>query len=284
MSVRYEGPFHQSHIALYLKCPRMFYYEKVRGMKPEYVTASAIFGRGIHRAIEDIHGYRLGKEELIRRSLKYRLDQVVDETEEEIQWRGEYEERFEDAVTYLSVYASKEVNREARVLAAEQSFRLDIGSYTFEGTYDQLRNRDDQLILVDFKSGDWRPSEDFLRRSYQLSLYAYAIWKECGRIPDEIWWYQLKDHLPYKRAYKGKQAGEERGPAIYKTFRTEQDLAYLENDLRRVCQAIRFNMFFRSPSQVGSCNGFCRFKDECLGEMESPGLSRSQLDTIKEVA
>ena len=30
MSGRFEGPFHQSDIALYLKCPRIFYYEKVR--------------------------------------------------------------------------------------------------------------------------------------------------------------------------------------------------------------------------------------------------------------
>ena len=284
MSVRFEGPFHQSDIALYLKCPRMFFYEKIVGMKPEYVAASAIFGSGIHRAIEDIHEYRLEKEELIRRSLKHRLDQVVDETEEEIQWRGEYEERFEDAVTYLSVYASKEVNQDAEIVSAEQTFRLNIGRYAFEGRFDQLRRDGDRLILVDFKSGDWRPSEDFLRRSYQLSLYAYAVWQAYGQIPDAVWWYHLKDHLAYKRAYKGKQAGEERGPAIYETYRTEKDLEYLQKDLRRVCQAIRFNMFFRSPSQVGSCNGFCRFKDECLGEMEAPGLSRSQLDTIKEVA
>ena len=103
-------------------------------------------------------------------------------------------------------------------------------------------------------------------------------------IPDEIWYYQLKDHLPYKRRYKDRKAGEERGPAIYRTYRTEEDLAYLEKDLCRVCQAIRFNIFFRAPSQVGSCNGFCRFKDVCLGEMETPTLSQSQLEAIKEVA
>jgi len=284
MSGRFEGPFHHSDIALYLKCPRMFFYEKVQGIKPEYVTASAIFGSAIHRTIEDIHEYRLTGADLIGRSLKYRLDQVEDETEEEIQWRGEYGDRFEEAMSYLSVYASKEVNRNAEIVASEQAFRAEIGPYAFEGTYDQLRRDGDRLILVDFKSGDWRPSEDFLRRSYQLSLYAYAVWAAYGQIPDAVWWYQLKDHLPYKRAYKGKKAGEERGPAIYETVRTQEDLEYLENDLRRVCQAIRFNIFFRSPAQVGSCNGFCRFKDECLGEMESPGLSRSQLDTIKEVA
>jgi hypothetical protein len=216
--------------------------------------------------------------------LKYRIDQVVEETEEEIQWRGEYEERFSDALLYLSAYASREFNQKASILAAEQPFRLDIGSYTFEGTFDQLRRVDGLLVLVDFKSGDWRPAEDFLRRSYQLSLYAYAVWKQVGQIPDEVWWYQLKDHLPYKRRYKDKEVGEEKGPAIYKTYRTLEDMRCLEKDLKRVCQAIRFNMFFRAPAQLGTCNGFCRFKEVCLGEMEAPGLSRSQLQAVKEVA
>ena len=36
------------------------------------------------------------------------------------------------------------------------------------------------------------------------------MWQAYGQIPDAIWWYHLKDHLAYKRAYKGKQAGEER--------------------------------------------------------------------------
>ena len=65
---RFEGPFHQSDIQLYLKCPRMFYYEKLLGLKPEYVTAAAIFGSAIHRTIEDIHQYALRGEELILRA------------------------------------------------------------------------------------------------------------------------------------------------------------------------------------------------------------------------
>ena len=284
MSQRFEESFHHSDIEMYLKCPRMFYYEKILGMAPEYTTAAAVFGSAIHRTIEDIHHYRLKGEDLIQRSLKHRLNQIVEEAEEEIQWRGEYEERFNEAVLYLPVYASKDFNEKASVVAAEQTFEVRVGRYTFEGTFDQLRRFEGLLILVDFKSGGWRPAEEFLRRSYQLSLYAYAVWKEYGQIPDEIWWYQLKDHLPYKRSYKGKKAGEEKGPAIYKTYRTQEDLEYLEQDLKRVCQAIRFNIFFRAPAQVGSCNGFCRFKEVCLGEMEAPGLSRSQLEALKEVA
>ena len=278
---RYEGPFHHSAIQLYLTCPRIFFYEKILGITPEYVTARAIFGTAVHKVIEDIHNKELWSRSSIERCLKERLNEVVDEAELPIMWRGEYDRRFSEALEYLYRYSLSDFNRNASILASERRFEVKIGKYTFEGQIDQLRASEGLLILVEFKSGDYRPDNDFLKRSYQLSIYTYAVWKLYGEIPDEIWLYHLKDHLPYKRRQKEFQAGEERGPAIYKTTRSEQDLVYLEQDLARVCQAIRFNIFYRSPAQWGSCNGFCRFKEFCLGEMETPEFPKAEMKVIE---
>ncbi len=280
---RFEGPFHHSDIQLYLTCPRIFYYEKILGIAPEYATAAAIFGTAVHRVIEDVHSKELSSRFHIERSLKERLNEVVDETELPIMWRGEYDKRFSEAVEYLFRYSLANFNRNASILASERRFKVEIGRYAFEGQIDQVRGTSQELlILVEYKSGDYRPDKDFLKRSYQLSIYAYAVWKIYGKIPDEIWLYHLKDHLPYKRRQGDSQAGEERGPAVYKTNRSEQDLIYLEKDLARVCQAIRFNMFYRSPAQWGSCNGFCRFKEFCLGEIETPEFSEAEMKVIEE--
>lgn len=286
MKHRFSGPFRQSNLTDYEVCPRMFYYAHVRGMQPESVHASMIVGQAVHATIEEIHQRRLVEESDIRRAFFNaftREKESVAHLNGSLRWKDDPHDVLDEAGTYLTAYASKSWNQEVRILYAERKWQCLIGKYDFEGRIDQVRLQDGKLILVDFKTSSYRPNEDYLRRSYQFSLYAYALWKVFDRMPDEIWHYQLKDHLPYKRSGAWGKAGTDKGPAIYRTYRSEAELQYLEKDVSRICAAIKFGLYFRRPANLGSCNGFCQYTNTCLGEIESPVLPASTITTIEEV-
>lgn len=286
MARRFNGVFHQSHLTDYEVCPRMFYFRHVRQLEPESIHAAQFIGQAVHATIKDIHAEGMHRESDIRsRFLAHCRShrQEVEKLNGNLQWNGDPREQFDEAIQYLTVYASKPDNQTAQVLYAEQDWECQIGRYCFAGRIDQVRRQSGKIILVDFKTSSYRPSDVFLRRSYQLSLYAYALWKVFDCLPDEIWLYHLKDHLPYRRSGSWGKAGTEKGPAIYRTHRSQADLEYLETDVSRICAAIRFGLYFRRPANLGSCNGFCQYTKTCLGEIESPILPASTITTIEEV-
>lgn len=290
---RFDRPFRQSDISTYLICPRMFYFQEMLSIPQEYRSGAAIVGSAAHKVIARIHSEWLREDKEIGFALLDALEEEEKAEDIPVFWKeGEKDSRFDEAHVALTNYASKPFNQEADVLLSEGTFEVNIGRYPFTGTVDQVRVHDGKLILVDFKLSDMKPSEEFLRRSYQLSIYTYAMAygvftdsRNGSQIsfptaPNEIWLYHLKDHCLYKRTSKYGQAGSEKGPAVYKTRRTTEDLEYLEKDIARICGSIRRNIFFRNPSLVGSCNGFCRFQAVCLGEMEQPRITPAQMRAI----
>jgi len=290
---RFDRPFRQSDISTYLVCPRMFYFQDMLSIPQEYRSGAAVMGSAVHKVIHKIHKGEVKGDLYTDKALFDALENEERADEVPVFWKEEEKDaRFEEASEILVNYIAKPWNQFAKVLLSEGSFEVDIGKYPFTGTVDQVRLADDKLILVDFKLSDMRPPEEFLRRSYQLSIYSYALafgkFKDSatgeeisfGKPPDEIWLYHLKDHCLYKRSSKYGQAGNEKGPAVYKTCRTMKDLEYLEKDIARICGSIRRNIFFRNPSVIGSCNGFCRFQAVCLGEMEQPRITPAQMRAI----
>ena len=294
--IRFDRPFRQSDITTYLICPRMFYYQEILGIPSEYRSGAMIVGSATHAVIEKIHAERMEDEQVIGSALWNAIEAEERAENVPVFWKdGEKENRFTEALKTLTGYVAKPVNREAEILLSEGSFEVSIGRYPFTGTVDQVRWYGDKLILVEFKLSSMRPSEEFLRRSYQLSVYAYAlvygIFRNSksakpfsfDRSPDEIWLYHLKDHCVYKRTSGNNKKGTEKGPAVYKTYRTEQDLVYLKEDLARICGSIRRNIFFRNPSLYGSCTGFCHYQAVCLGEMEQPKITRAHIKALNKL-
>jgi len=283
---RFTGPFRQSHLQDYCTCPRLFYYAHVKQLEPEYHSASALIGQAVHATVRDLHALSLWTEPAIRDRVQHHVHGLKEEIAKangHLRWKSDPAATIEEAGDYLSIYAAKPHNQAAEILWAEEEWSCTIGDYPFTGRIDQVRRQDGKLILVDFKTSSYRPHELYLRRAYQLSIYAYAVREHFGRPPDEIWHYQLKDHLPYRRSGSWGKAGTERGPAIYVTHRTDADLTYLEQDISRICAAIRFGHHYRRPANLGACNGFCPYTQTCLGELEAPDLHPETIHLLEEV-
>jgi len=283
----------------YCFCPRAFYYQRVRGMKREFVDWRAVVGIALHRVIQTLHEERgyFSRPAVVGGFLKGFYRQVKDSFYlRGIEVREEGIGSLEPYVVMLQGYMAREENQQAEVLLAEASYRFRIvpfrTTYYLEGSIDQLRrNRDGTLELVEFKSGRRRDYYSFsLMLDYQLSMHAYALyqgefqaqgdgeWRVFNLTPHYLSLYFLQDHLPYQRsgrrvdAREGKvvvyRKGEERGDGLYRTTRSLQRLQSIPEELGRVCAAIRRGEFYRRPSEL--CQRYCPFRGYCERELGLP--------------
>ena len=198
-----------------------------------------------------------------------------------------------EAVEMLANYRGKDYNLDANVVLSEAKFMLKVGRNIFSGTVDQIRQNDDgEFTLLDFKSSKIPPNQTFLDVDYQLGLYALASWKGVFKLPSgqmkmleippdklKIVYYQLRDHIPYKRNGKGFQAGDERGDPRRFTSRTRDQLKTLKRDVGAIASNINRGVFPRNPGTI-NCPA-CAYSTICIGDSRIDGLSAHQVKSIE---
>jgi len=228
------------------------------------------------------------------------LDQMEfysDESDVPIFWKDDREATIDkladEAVEMLENYRDKDYNRDADVNLSEATFMLKVGRNVFSGTVDQIRQSDNgEFTLLDFKSSKFPPNQTFLDVDYQLGLYALACWKGVFKLPDgtmkmleippdklKIVYYQLRDHIPYKRNGKGFSIGDERGDPHRFTSRSRKQLISLKRDLAAIASNINRGVFPRNPGMI-NCPA-CAFADICLSDAQGDGLSSKQVRSIE---
>ena len=297
-----DGPFHQSQIADYCACPFRFYMKYVLGMEPETISTAMFLGTVMHRVIADLH---------VRGEIPH-LIEIINQCEKNedrpVFWtdrKDKIEKFIDDAIPTLNNYWNKPFNRDCKILLAEAEFEVMIGKFRFGGRIDQLRqNPDGKIILVDFKTGNAQTNEHLIEIDYQLSIYSWACKHgifngEHKNIKvDEVGIYRTADHLPYKRKTAKKSTGEvfevgdERGPGLYTTIRTDKDYDAMIQDLSTICRQITGPHFDNKTGKLASGGAFgrtpnimscqmCGLKDECLAARKQANIDTTNI-TISE--
>jgi len=95
----------------------------------------------------------------------------------------------------------------------------------------------------------------------------------------DIVYYQLRDHIPYKRNGNGYVAGDERGNPRRFTSRCRKQLVTLKRDLAAIASNINRGVFPRNPGMI-NCPA-CAFGDICLSDAQGEGLSSRQVRSIE---
>ena len=312
---KFTGPFHQSDINQYLTCPFSFYLHKILDLPEAYRHPNTVTGSALHWAIDAWHAkhqapFSRPKAEGFFTDYWQKTLQGLDPMTlahnsgpvPEIKWEAidqKQEELFDDAVSAFFHYTNQEHNLSMQVLHSEITFGLVFHNNHFEGTMDQIRiNNSGNLELWDFKFSKVAPSQVFLDRSFQFSLYAIAMKEgglyipgqdalehiQVGEYPEKIVWYHLRNLVPYKRSYKGFKPGDLRGdPRIY-TARSEAQLKNAKKDLRKICTMIKACHFPRSGRDTGGCNGFCRHLDACMNHLENLPLDYQRKAAVADLA
>ena len=288
----------QSIIKSYLWCPASFRYRYIDKIPSTFRSIAAVHGSVLHQLIDEMHTIDWSLD--IRERYLEILDLMEfsgDESDVPIFWKEDrdatIDKQVDVAVEMLENYRCKDYNRDTTVILSEAKFMLKVGRNIFSGTVDQIRqNEDDSYTLLDFKSSKFPPNQTFLEVDYQLGLYALACWKGVFKMPDgtmkmleippdklKIVYYQLRDHIPYKRNGKGFQAGDERGDPRRFTSRTRDQLKVLKRDVSAITSNINRGVFPRNPGTI-NCPA-CAYSSICIGDSRIDGLSAHQVKSIE---
>jgi RecB family exonuclease len=268
----------QSTIRDYLNCPLLFQFKHLNGIPPEFRNPAALHGSTLHRLLYMIHNdqWDLDVSEHYRDIfLEYEIGEDG-ESKIPVKWKDRKAElgAFEqNAVEILDGYRKKPENRKAKVLYAEQPFRVKIAGYYFTGTIDQVRrNADGTTELIDFKSGKQRPSDPALHNDWQLSLYHHAL--KYGELKTGEEWikpnlqleystiYFLRGHEIRKRSSENGSAGEEKGDPFIRTKKSVEDLRKFRKYTANLLKAMLRDWYFPNPNHCY----ICAYTSHCMNE------------------
>lgn len=160
--------------------------------------------------------------------------------------REHEDERLRAGEAMLRRFHAEEARAPWAPTAVEEAFVFDLERNRVQGRYDLVIERDGEVSIVDFKTGevrDAKAAEKRAKESLQLDVYALAQLKTRGRLPDRV-------ELRFLES--GLAAG--RRP-------TAEEAAITEERIRVAAAAIRRREFPAKPTWM-AC-GQCPFREIC---------------------
>ena len=160
-----------SKLLAWLDCPRRYRMQYLDRPRPAARAPRAHTSVGVatHKALRDFWDLAPGErtptavERLVRQSW---IDVGFRDPEQSADWLRRTTRRVTD---YL-----RGVDRDRQPLGVERTVSLRTGTLAVTGRLDRLDDRDGELVVVDYKTGRARLTDDDARTSLPLALYAVA--------------------------------------------------------------------------------------------------------------
>ena len=159
-----DVPLHISHQQVddFLTCPLKYRYAHVMKI-PLQRDPRAMFGIAMHHAIKIYHRHRI-------KGLPIDADAVVAAFGEAWSSEGFYsreheERRLEEGRATLRAFVAAEDRRRELPLAIEMEFSFKVGIDVVAGRFDRIDERDDGIVLVDYKTSEVEERERADRRA-----------------------------------------------------------------------------------------------------------------------
>lgn len=178
-----------SRESTYMRCPFSHYLSYVKKLTPKKPARPLHFGSDFHKLLE----LRGNKKEL-NKAIKAMREAYYDmppKFQEELgeTYIEDLKEIFKD---YNKVYAGAPLPD-----VTEQEFEMKIGSYKgepvyFVGVIDGLYHIDNKVIVEEHKTFSRKPDMNTLIMNTQKCLYAKAVQKIYGSLPDAVMWDYIK--------------------------------------------------------------------------------------------
>jgi hypothetical protein len=149
--------------------------------KPSHRPGSMIRGQALHRAIRYMHDH---PRDAVENAFMQEMDQIEAWTDIPIEWGAKGRDHHIGVGIKMLDYYWKangpDSESPADVRSSERWFFIDLpmpdGSVEhIRGRFDQIRNMDGALVIVEIKTGDQKPDVARLRRDLQCGLQAYAL-------------------------------------------------------------------------------------------------------------
>jgi len=197
------------------RCPYSFklgYIDKVRPVFTDNVYTA--FGKAIHSTIQEFvdttdKDFKV-LEELYKKN--FENNRKLLKRTSDIDKYGEF---FEKGLKHLNTYYEYEVlsNRYKYLSLNEKKLTVDFQDFIVVGVIDRLYRKNNQIVLLDFKTGAKFPTQEDLDSNVQLTMYSFLLHKNYDYIPTESRLFFLESNL------------------VMKTVRTFEDLLKFEKYL-----------------------------------------------------
>lgn len=259
-----RNTFSYSKIDCFLSCQEKFRYQYIEKVKVD--TPSPIYfayGNAIHRALEkfSVNHYVLDNL-LIEWKLACKGESTAEYTpvfndntysltkEEKIEfyYRGDaaLREYFDKNKKHFSKPTYK-------VLAVEQKFKVPYKKWYLMGYIDKIESHDSRVYVVDYKTGNWIPTQEEVDKSLQLTIYSYA-YRYYEDVPETgLYFHYLKDNT------------------ILKTSRQEEDYDILTKILEEIDRVVATNSY--TPTEDPNTCSNCVYSSLCPSSQETKLLS-----------
>jgi DNA helicase-2/ATP-dependent DNA helicase PcrA len=185
-----DHPLTLSHSQIddYLTCPLKYRFANVANV-PLVTDPRAMYGLAVHHALRVYQQHRL-------KGLPITSDDVIAAFEGAWSSEGFYsreheERRLEEGRAALRRFIDRAA-REPVPLTVERSFKFKIGPNTIQGRWDRVDEREEGIVLVDYKTADVEDADDAGTRAKddvrggQLGLYALAYREMYGVTPTAV--------------------------------------------------------------------------------------------------
>jgi DNA helicase-2/ATP-dependent DNA helicase PcrA len=227
----------------YETCPLKYRYVHVLRV-PLLTHHTVVYGHAVHEAVRRHVEARLAGRPFSADDLVAAFRSAW--VSEGFLSREHEEERLRAGEVLLRRFHEEEARAPWAPTAVEQGFAFTLGRNRVQGRYDLVIERDGEVAIVDFKTGEVRDEKAAQKRakeSLQLDIYALAHLKTKGRLPDRVELRFLESGLaPGHRPTAGEAA------------RTEERI-------HTAATAIRRREFPAKPTWM-AC-GQCPFREIC---------------------
>lgn len=175
-----------SRLEAFASCPLQFRYDYLMGMRGKQ-TEAQVLGTSVHSAVEKL--YELQPAE--------RTPEVLDDLAQAVASESEFgfDPAFvERARSLAAAYLQMEDPTLITPSGVEVWMEAELTeTVILRGVLDRLDMSDEQIVVVDLKSGK-SPSERFMQKALRPAmLYAWMVQQTLGRLPDAIRLLYLKD-------------------------------------------------------------------------------------------
>jgi DNA helicase-2/ATP-dependent DNA helicase PcrA len=227
----------------YETCPLKYRYVHVLRV-PLLTHHAVVYGHAVHEAVRRHFEARLAGRPFSADDLVAAFRSAW--VSEGFLSREHEDERLRAGEAMLRHFHAEEAKAPWAPTAVEEEFAFVLDRNRVQGRYDLVIEREGELAIVDFKTGDVRDEKAAQKRakeSLQLDIYALAHLKTKGRLPDRV-------ELRFLES--GLAAG--RRPTAEETAQTEERI-------RAAAAAIRRREFPAKPTWM-AC-GQCPFREIC---------------------
>jgi CRISPR/Cas system-associated exonuclease Cas4 (RecB family) len=183
--------YHYSPTSLnrYLKCPLQFYYSSALGLsRKEEITGDIErddLGNFVHdvlnRYFSDKKGIPLKETDLTIRHMDFLIEDLFEKEYGKdpagalYLLKRQVKRHMADVLKYYYVPLVK--NKEVTVLECEETIQIRLDSFNLTGRLDNVEQRDDKTVIVDFKTGS---SQNYLKINLEkLDLDRRETWSEA---------------------------------------------------------------------------------------------------------